>query len=56
LVRPDAELAARYRTMYEGTHAFLPERNGITPNTLHIVFDVLTIAILIVLALLTQPS
>jgi hypothetical protein len=53
LVRPDEALAARYRTMYAGTHAFLPERNGITPNTLHIIFDVLVIGTLIVLALLS---
>ena len=50
---PDEQLAARYQPMYAGTHAFLPERNGITPNTLHIIFDVLTIAILAVLATLS---
>jgi len=53
LFRPDPERAARYRTMYANTHAFLPERNGITPNTLHVVFDVVTIGILIVLAALS---
>ncbi len=56
LFRPDPALAARYRTMYAGTHAFLPERNGITPNTLHIIFDLLTIGTLIVLALLPVSS
>lgn len=53
LFRPDPQLAARYRTMYAETHAFLPERNGIRPNTLHVLFDVATIAILIDLAVLT---
>jgi hypothetical protein len=39
--------------MYAATHAFLPERNGIRPNTLHVLFDIVTIAILIDLAVLT---
>ena len=42
--------------MYESTHAFLPERNGITPNTLHVIFDVVTIAILIALGALTAQQ
>jgi hypothetical protein len=53
LLHPDPQLAARYRTMYAGTHAFLPERNGIRPNTLHVLFDVVTIAVLFDLAVLT---
>jgi hypothetical protein len=56
LFRPDPALAARYKTMYGSTHAFLPERNGIRPNTLHILFDLLTLTILIVLAILTSQS
>jgi hypothetical protein len=36
--------------MYAATHAFLPERNGIRPNTLHVFFDIVTLAILIDLA------
>jgi hypothetical protein len=40
--------------MYGATHAFLPERNGIRPNTLHLIFDLVTVAILITLALLTS--
>jgi hypothetical protein len=43
LLRPDQERAARYRTMYAGTHAFLPERNGIRLNTLHVLFDIVTV-------------
>ena len=53
LLRPDPQRAARYRTMYAGTHSFLPERNGILPNTLHMLFDIVTVAILIDLAALT---
>jgi hypothetical protein len=52
LLRPDPALAARYRVMYGATHAFLPERNGIRPNTLHVIFDVATVAILFVLGVL----
>jgi hypothetical protein len=56
LFRPDPKRAARDRVMYRATHAFLPERNGIRPNTLHVIFDVVTVAILIVLAVLTIQS
>lgn len=49
LLRPDPQLAARYRTMYAGTHSILPD-NGIRPNTLHVLFDVVTVARLINLA------
>ena len=52
LVTPDPARAARYRTMFGRTHGFLPERNGITPNTLHIVLHIATMATLILLALL----
>lgn len=30
--------AERYRQMFGNTHSFLPEMNGIVPNTLHIIF------------------
>jgi hypothetical protein len=53
LLVPNEELAVRYRAMYAKTHAFLPERNGIVPNTLHVVFDLVTIGILLILAVLT---
>ena len=53
LYRPDPALIARYKTMYAGTHSFLPEHNGIRPNTLHVLFDIVTVAILIDLAALT---
>jgi hypothetical protein len=56
LFRPDPKLAARYQLMYGTTHAFLPERNGIKPNTLHVMFDVVTIAILMALGVLTAQQ
>jgi hypothetical protein len=42
--------------MYGSTHSFLPERNGIRPNTLHMTFDLATIAILIILGVLTAQQ
>jgi hypothetical protein len=56
LFRADPELAARYRVMYGATHAFVPERNGIRPNTLHVIFDVATIAVLTVLTVLSAQQ
>jgi hypothetical protein len=53
LFRSDPQQVARYQTMYAATHPFLPERNGIRPNTLHVLFDIVTIAILIDLTVLT---
>lgn len=44
LFRPDAERAARYRGMFGQTSAFLPERNGIVPNTLHMILHLSTSA------------
>jgi hypothetical protein len=53
LIRPDPARAARYQLMFGNTHAFLAQRNGIRPNTLHILLHVSTAALLIVLAILT---
>lgn len=50
LVLPNPARAARYRVMFANTTAFLPERNGITPNTLHIIFHVSVLATLVLLA------
>lgn len=50
LVAPDPVRAARYREMFGGTLAFLPIRNGMVPNALHVALHLATIAILIVLA------
>jgi hypothetical protein len=49
----EPERAARYKIMFGATHAFLPERNGIRLNTLHVILHVATLALLLVLAVLT---
>ena len=51
--REETPHIARDRLLYKNTHAFLPDHNGVRPNTLHVIFDVITIAILITLTLLT---
>jgi hypothetical protein len=48
---PDPKRAERYRRMFGATHAFLPLRNGIVPNTAHILLHVATAATLVVLFL-----
>lgn len=50
LIHPERERAARYEVMFGQTHAFLPERNGIRVNTLHVIFHAATVALLIALA------
>jgi len=45
--------AARYQVMFGGTHALLPERNGIRPNTLHVILHIVTLTTLVILAALT---
>jgi hypothetical protein len=54
LLRPEPERATRYRAMFGATHAFLPEHNGIRPNTLHVVLHACTAATLVVLALIAR--
>lgn len=49
LFRAEPERAARYRAMFGNTHSFLPERNGLVPNTAHIFLHVCTAATLVVL-------
>jgi hypothetical protein len=51
LFRPDPKRAARYQIIFDGTHAFLPRRDGIVPNTLHVLFHFATVAILIALVI-----
>lgn len=53
LIRSEPERAARYRAMFGNTHAFLPQRNGMTPNTLHVVLHACTAATLVTLAFMT---
>ena len=50
LLVPDAKRAARYDVMFGRTHAFLPRRNGIVPNTLHVLLHLVTFSTLLVLA------
>jgi len=50
---PDPDRAKRYGIRFAGTHSFLPERNGIRPDTLHVAFHALVVAILVLLAFLT---
>jgi hypothetical protein len=52
LLRPQPERAARYQVMFGATRAFLPERNGIRINTLHVLLHSATLALLIVLGAL----
>ncbi len=51
LVQPDPGRAARYHTMFGRTHAFLPVRNGLVPNTAHVALHAFTVLTLILLAL-----
>ena len=44
--------AARYQIMFGKTHSFLPPRNGIVPNTAHILLHLVTSATLIVLLMM----
>lgn len=43
---------AREQELYGRTHSFLPERHGVRPNTLHVIFDLVTLAVLATLAAL----
>ena len=49
LFRPEAERAARYEKMFGRTHAFLPPRHGIVPNTLHVLLHLSTLMTLLAL-------
>jgi hypothetical protein len=51
LFRADPQRAGRYRVMFGNTHTFLPVRNGLVPNTAHILLHVCTAATLVVLCL-----
>ena len=53
LVRREPARAARYRALFGATHAFLPERNGVRPNTLHVLLHACTAATLLVLSRVT---
>ena len=50
LIRAEPERAARYQVIFGDTHSFLPQRNGLVPNTAHILLHLATAATLILLA------
>lgn len=49
LLWPDAKRAERYQKMFGNTHSFLPMRNGIMPNTLHVTLHVATLMTVLIL-------
>jgi hypothetical protein len=53
MLRAEPARAARYRAMFGTTHAFLPERDGMVPNTLHCLLHLATLATVIVLTYLS---
>ncbi len=56
LFHPEPARAARYEVMFGATQAFLPARNGIRVNTLHVIFHAATVALLIVLVTLSAQQ
>ena len=51
LFAPNPERAVRHAVRFAGTHAFLPPRNGIRPDTLHVVFHGVAVATLVLACL-----
>jgi hypothetical protein len=51
LLVAEPKRAERYRKMFGKTHAFLPRRNGMVPNTAHVMLHLATVATLLVLFL-----
>jgi hypothetical protein len=45
--------ADRYQAMFGRTHTFLPVRNGIRPDTLHIALHIVPLAVIILLAVIS---
>ena len=48
--------AARYQVRFAQTHAFLPARNGIRPDTLHVCFHLVFITAFVLLCILSFSS
>jgi hypothetical protein len=46
LLKPDPPRAKRFEKMFGNTHSFLPRRNGMVPNTAHILLHLATAATL----------
>jgi hypothetical protein len=55
LVTPNPKRAASYQRMFGNTHSFLSTRNGIVPNTAHVLLHLATAATLIALFLRHMP-
>jgi hypothetical protein len=53
LFRIDPARAKRYQLRFAQTHAFLPERHGIRPDTLHVCFHIVLLTTMILLVALT---
>ena len=53
LVKPDPARTARYQQRFANTHAFLPLRNGIRPDTLHVCFHLVLVTLVVLLAILS---
>jgi hypothetical protein len=53
LLVPDPVRAARYQQRFAQTHAFLPIRNGIRPDTLHVCFHAVLLTLVILLTVIT---
>jgi hypothetical protein len=53
LVYNDPVRAERYRVRFADTHAFLPVRNGIRPDTLHVSFHAVLVLLVVLLCVLT---
>ena len=51
LFLPNPERAARYKVRFADTMRFLPERNGIAPDTMHVLFHLCVVATLVLLAM-----
>jgi hypothetical protein len=49
--KAEPKRAERYQKMFGNTHSFFPERNGIKPNTVHVLLHLSTAATLVVLFL-----
>lgn len=52
----DPVRAARYQKRFAHTHAFLPTRNGIRPDTLHVCFHAVVFLLFILLGVLTYSG
>ncbi len=52
LLWPNPERAKRYQERFAGTPRFLPEHNGIAPDTLHVLYHTTVVATVVLLAML----